>query len=179
MDLTAGTRATTTGAVAAGVVGLAVTLHGAIRNQPANSLSGICITMVALTGLILIALRKWTTDTRDDRRILAAGQREAQTRKDVYLAAQAALENEQSRLNRDMAAERAALAARLMAEREQLRAEFEEQRATLIAETMEVAFLMMRNGDLDPKASAQSNLIPFPHQQPQRERSREHGVVRP
>lgn len=181
MDLTAETRAAAIAAAVAGVVGLAVTLHGAIRNQPAHSVSGVCITMIALTGLILIALRKWTKDTSDDRRILAAAQREAQARRDVYFAAQAALENEQGRLNRDMAAERAGLNARLKAERDRLHEEFEEQRATLIAETMEATFLLMRDGKFDPEASPPGNLIQFPHQQPQpqRARSREHGVVGP
>lgn len=183
MDLTAETRAAAIGSAVAGVVGLAVTLHGAIRDQPAHSVSGVCITMIALTGLILIALRKWTTDTRTERTILAAAQREAQAERARYFAAQAALENEQGRLNRDMAAERAGLNARLRAERERLHEEFEEQRATLVSETMEATFLLMRDGKFDPEASPPGNLIQFPHQQPQqqpqRARSREHGVVGP
>jgi len=183
MDLTAETRATAATAAVAGVVGLAVTLHGAIRNQPAHSLSGICITMIALTGLILIAIRKWTTDTSAERAILAAAQREAQARRDTYFAAQAALENEQGRLNRDMAAERAGLTARLKTERDAMAAEFEERRASLIAETMEATVLMIRDGKLACEPSEPGNLIQFPAPQQERAaeraRAREHGVVGP
>lgn len=167
-----------------GAVGLAVTLYGAIRDQPAHSLSGVCITMIALTALILLAIqgnRRSIADTRDERRALAIAQGQAMAEQSRYLAAQAALEIEQGRLNRDMAAERAALAARLKAECDQLREEFEERRAALIAETMETTFLLMRGNKFDPTASAQGNLIPFPDRQPQpqRARSREHGVVGP
>lgn len=187
MDLAGRTRNTAATAALAGVVGFTVTLHGAYRNQPAHSLAGVCITMIALTALILIAIHKWTTDTSTERTILAATQREAQSRKDQYLAAQAALEIEQGRLARDMAAARRRTAADLIKEREALRAEFEEKRANLISETMEATVLMFRDGKFAPDTTtATGRLIRFPDQsqparatEPERARSQEHGVVGP
>lgn len=181
MDLTGGTRVTAGAAGAAMAAGLAVILYGTLRDDLARALGGTCLTLTALTVLALALIRRWVVDTRDERRILAAAQREAVAERSRYFAAQAALEIEQGRLNRDMAAERAGLAARLKAERDAIAADFEERRATLIAETMEATLLMVRNDKLAPQPSAK--LIRFPHQQaeqqPERERSREHGVVGP
>lgn len=185
MDHAGGTRATAAAAVMAGAVGLAVSILGAIRNQPAHSLTGICITMIALTALVLRAIlgnRLTIADTRDERRDLAIAQGQAIAERDKYFAAQAALEVEQGRLNRDMAAERAAQSARLKVERAAMAAEFEERRAALIAETMEATVLMIQDGKLTPVAPTKSKVIQLrEHQQrhPDRERSREHGVVGP
>jgi hypothetical protein len=182
MDLTAGTRATAaTGAVilAGGTLAL---LHGIIRHDLARTLGGTCAFLTALTLIALALIRKWTTDTGEERRVLAATQREAQARKDTYLAAQAALENEQGRLNRDMAAARASLAAQLQAEREAMEAAFEERRAQLISETTEAVVQMIRGGKLSPTPQAQPKVIQLrDHQQrrPERERTREHGGVAP
>lgn len=183
MELTSGTRTTAAAASVAGLVGLVVTFHGAVRDQLAHSLGGVCLTMIALTALILVAIRKWVTDTSLERTVLAATQREAQTERSRYVALQAALENEQGRLRQDMAAERAALTARLKSERAALAAEFDERRDSLIAETMEATVLLHINGKLAPGKPTAGTLIPFPNQQSQggleRARSREHGVVGP
>lgn len=183
MDLTGGARATAGAAGTATTGGLVVVLYGTLDDNLARTLAGTCLTLVALTVLALVLIRQWIVDTRDERRILAAAQRQAEGERTRYIASQAALENEQGRLNRDMAAERYALTARLNAEREKLAAEFEERRAALIAETMEVTVRMMRDGKLAPAPSTTGNLIPFPHQHPQpettRARSREHGVGAP
>lgn len=159
--------------------GLALVIHGTAHREPAHTLGGTCITLTAVAVFALTLIRRWIVDTRDERRILAAAQREAIAEQSRYIAGQAALENEQGRLEQDMAAERAALAARLKAEREALAAEFAERRDSLIAETMEATVLMMKEGKLAPGQQATANLIPFPKQEPQRARTREHGVVGP
>lgn len=181
MDLTSGTRATTAAGATVMLGGLTATLHGILRNNQAHSVGGGALAMFGLAAIALILIHQWVTNTTDERRILAAALREAQSRKDTYLAAKAGLENEQGRLNRDVAAERASLAARLKAERDTMTAEFEEQRATLIAETMEATVLMIHDGKFTPAQSTTGRLIPFPDQQPvhQRARSRERGVVGP
>lgn len=140
------------------------------------------MTALILTSLVLI--RRWIVDTSEERRTLAEAQREAQAEKSRYIAAQAALENEQGRLNRDMATEQQRIAGQLIAERKAMFAEFEERKAALIAETMEATFRMFHNGKFAPEeTSRQCNLIQFPGQQPEplpeRERSRGHGVVGP
>lgn len=181
MYLAGRTRNTAAAGAAVTLGGLTTVIHGIISNNPAHSAGGGFLALAGLTVIALTVIHQWITDTRDERRALAAAQREAQGRKDTYLAAKAALENEQGRLNRDMAAERASLAARMKTEREAMAADFEEQRAALIAETMETTLLMVHNGKLVPPPSA--TLIQFPRQQgepqPERGRSREHGVVGP
>ncbi|MGA6223531.1 hypothetical protein ACPESV_24740 [Streptomyces umbrinus] len=172
------------GTATAGLTGgLAVALYGTLANDLARTLGGTCLTLTALTAIALILIRRWIVDTKDERRILAAAQRQAEGERSRYVAARAALENEQGRLNRDMAAEKQGLAARLHHEREALRGEFEERRAGLIAETMEATVMMVRGGKFDVEKKPSGNLIPFPQQHQsaelQRERSREHGVVGP
>lgn len=185
MSITTGTRTT---AATAGVVligGLTVSLHSAIHRNVPGAIGGLGITLAALTAIVLILIHRWVTDTRDERRALAALQREAQSQKATCIAAKAALENERGRLAQDVAAERAALTARLKAERAAIEREFEEERATLVAETMEATFLMVRDGKFDPSTARDATLIEFPRQHPQQERhaegqrSRERGAVRP
>jgi hypothetical protein len=182
MNLTGGRQATGTAALAA-VGGLALTVHGLTGDRPLCSFSGVTLVMVALTAIILIVIRKWVTDTSDERRLLAASQREAQAERGRYLAAKAALVNEQARMSKDIAAERAALTARLKSEREAMQAEFDAALGEVSADAMNIAMSWVHGGKFAPPQPQQGNLIQFPHQQPQgqpqRERSREHGVVRP
>lgn len=163
--------------------GLVVVLHGTLRGNLAHTVGGTCLTLVALTAIALILIRRWIVDTSEERRILAASQREAQNQKSTYIAAQAAMEVEQGRLTRDRAMQLRADAARLDAEREAMAAEFEEKRATLSSEAMEATFRMILGRKLDGPASVESKVIQFPHQhpqhQPERARSREHGGVAP
>lgn len=192
MDLTAGTKATAVTAAVVMAVGLTIVLYGLIVDDFSRSLAGACLTITALVLGALVAIHSWIKDTSEERRNYAAATREKNAERSRYIAAQAALENEQQRLNRDMARERAALAAKLITEREALLREFEEQRATLICETMEATILMIKDGRLAPGQSPVGNLIPFPGGQTStaaparersrergRERSREHGIVGP
>lgn len=183
MDVTAGTKATATAAAAVMAGGIAVILYGVIRDDLSRSLGGACLTMTALTLIALIAIRKWTTDTGEERRILAAAQRETQSERTRYIAAQAALENELNRLIRDAAADRARGHVALNSEREAIHQQFEEKRAQLVCDTLAIAVGLVR-GTTDDHARAENNVvIQFPTQQPEqtgeRERSREHGVVGP
>ncbi|MGW3135964.1 hypothetical protein [Streptomyces sp. NPDC001139] len=164
------------------LAGLTAVTHGLLKSNAAHSIGGSCVAFLAFGVIFLINLRGWIVDTSDERRILGSATRAAQDERTRYIAAQAALENEQGRLNRDMATERRRIAAQLIAEREALRAEFEEKRATLITETMEATFRMISSGKLTaPEDTSHGRLIPFPqqHSEPARERSREHGVVSP
>lgn len=184
MGFKGSTRVTVGAATGAALAGLALVAWGILRNHLPAALGGTCVTLTAMTALALTLIRSWIVDTSEARRALAAAQREAQARKDTYLAAQAALENEQARLNRDMAAERRRIAATLITERTAMEAAFEERRATLIAETTEAAFLMFHNGKFAPDTDATSGrLIQFPRKDqeavPHAERSREHGNVGP
>ncbi|MGY6019524.1 hypothetical protein [Streptomyces spinosirectus] len=183
MDLTSSTRAIAFTAGAGMLGGLAMIVHGLIRNDVTRSVAGACLTIVSLTVIALALIRRWIVDTSEERRILAAAQRVASAERTRYIASQAALANEMGRRNQDLAAERASNAARLKAEREALRAEFEAKRGDLIAETMEATVLMMQHDKLTPGKTTTGTLIQFPHQMAQRQteqaRSREHGVLGP
>ncbi|MEV6119874.1 hypothetical protein AB0M23_05010 [Streptomyces sp. NPDC052077] len=158
---------------------MTVIIYGLVQHDLAWSLGGACLTMPVLTLIALVAVRRWIVDTRDERRVLAAAQRQAEVERTRYIAAQAALENEQGRVRRDVAAERSALAAQTSAERAAMEAEFEEKRAALICKTMEATVRMFHEGKFAPQPSATTNLIPFPDKPVTRERPRGHGVVGP
>jgi hypothetical protein len=183
MEWTSGTRATAGAGALAMAAGIALTSRGVLLSDLDNAVAGTCLTLVSLTAIALACLRRWIVDTREEQRVLAAAQREAERERSRYFAAQAALENEMGRLNRDMAAERQRIAAQLLQEREAMRIEFEEKRAEVITETVEATVLMFRNGKFAPETAATGQLIRFPRQEPtaapQRERSREHGIVGP
>lgn len=158
---------------------MAATLHAVARNNPAQALAGLCLAMIALTLIALLFIHRWFTNTSAERRTLADATRAADEERNRYVSLKAALENEHGRLSQAMAEERAGLDARLATEREALRSEFEERRASLISQTMEATVRMFRNGKFAPQSSAKGNLIPFPQQQPDRERARGHNVVGP
>lgn len=181
MDLTAGTKATAATAAVVITAGLSAILYGVIRSDLARALGGACLTTPALVLLALVAIRAWVMNTNEERRQLAASTREAQAERSRYFAAQAALENEQARLNRDMASDRARAAATLAAERKSMEAYFDEKRAKLVTDAFTTGVQMERAGTLKPKKPETGNLIQFPQQEraAERERSREHGVVGP
>jgi hypothetical protein len=159
--------------------GLATILHAIVHDDLPLSIGGLALTLIGLTALILIAV----TNTAEERRRLAAAQRAAQDEQARCLAARAANEVEYGRLRQDINAERYANAARLIAEREAMANEFAERRAADIAETMEATVRMFQGGKFAPAETKAGNLIEFPRQhperQPERARSREHGVVGP
>lgn len=183
MEMSGATRtASATGGVAlAG--GLAITVQGILRNNLAHVLGG---GFLAVTALIIIALAlgyHWIVDTRDERRALAAAQRQAVAERSTYIAAQAALENEEGRLKQAIAAERARDKEKLRVERASMAAEFEEKRGELMAETIESFAMMVAGKKFTPVP--QGKLLRFPDQQATqestttRERSREHGAIGP
>lgn len=184
MDFTGSSRSTNMAAAVAMLGGLPALLYGILHSDTARSIGGACLVMTALVLSALVAIRRWIVDTSEERRALADAQHQASEAQHRYIASQAALENEQARLNRDMAVERHRIAAQLIAEREAMRDEFEERKAALVAETMETTFLMIKGGKFAPEPPT-GNLIQFPEQlptqapTPSRERSRGHGVVGP
>lgn len=183
MDLTNSMRTT----AAAGAVlltgGLLISVRGVMRSDVPCSLGGTSLIVAALTLIALAVIRTWIGDARDERRELADARREAESEQRRYFALQAALNGEATRLNRDMAMERARVAATLIAEREAMSREFEERRLDEQKEAFRAGVEMERAGMLKPDAPAPANLIQFPRQEPasasERERSREHGVVGP
>lgn len=179
MGLTGKTRAAASAGVVTLLAGTAVTLHALARSDPAQALAGLSLTMVALTLIALLFIHRWFTNTSEERRVLADATRAADEERNRFVSLKAALENEHGRLSQAMAAERAGVAATLEAEKELLRSEFEERKNSLIAETMEVTIRMHRNGKFAPQLSTRGTLIPFPQQQPERERARGHNVVGP
>lgn len=176
MKFTSSTQATA-GTVLLG--GLALTLYGVIRDHYTGALGGTCLTFTALTAIALATIRRWITDTSAERATLAAAERRCHDEYASYIALKAALEVEQGRLRQDISAESAALTERLAVERRKAEADFEEQRAALVSETMEATVRMFHNGKFAPDTSTAGKLIPFPQQEPQRQRARGHEVVGP
>jgi hypothetical protein len=177
MDFTTSIRTTVTAAAVVLVTGIAAILYGLIRGDPTHSIAGVGLTTTALTVTALTAIRRWVTNTTAERRQLADATQAARDERDRYFAAKAVLENDQQRLMRAAAADRAHAAATLIVEREKMAAEFEEKRAALVCETLTAYADLMRSHKRKPPE--RSSVIPFPTQQPERERSRGHNVVGP
>jgi hypothetical protein len=181
MEFRASNKWATAGATVVLIVGFAVIAYSTRHGNVAGSIGGACLILCALTLIALVLIKRWVCNTSEERRIYGAATQAAQNAHTRYIACQAALENEQGRLNRDMAAERARIAAQLIAEREKMARDFKEERATLAAEAFRTGAEMERAGMLRPEAAQPANLIHFPRDLPQqqREHSREHGVVGP
>lgn len=186
MEFTASSKTATATAAGILITGFAVILRSVSGDDVAGSIGGACLVMVGLSLVILVFVKHWVVNTSAERRALAVTQQLAQDERTKYVAAQAILEGDQVRLYRDLAAEKASLAAAIVAERKKMRADFEEERATICAEAFQTGAEMERAGMLKPgKQPQRGNLIRFPKQEqqpvqaPQRERSREHGVVGP
>lgn len=187
MSFTASSKMATAEAIGVLIAGFTVIAYSAGFDHTAGTIAGACLVVCALTLWSLIRIKEWVTNTSHERRTLADATRAADEERNRYVAAKAALEIETSRRQRDMAAERASIEARLTTERAKMRREFEEERATLAADAFRTGVEMERAGMLKPDAPQLGNLIQFPrdlpHQQPhphaEQERSREHGVVGP
>lgn len=185
MSPTVGTRITTAAGIALLAAGLALCAHGAVTSHGTNALAGAAVTFTALILIALIKIKRWVTDTNAERRDLARAQCAAEEERRRHVAAQGAMEAEQTRLRRDLNAERAQVAATLTVERAAMEAKFEKERFQIQTDAFKSGVLFERAGMLEPEAPIVGNLIQFPKQAAeaaatqQRERSREHGVVGP
>jgi E3 ubiquitin-protein ligase DOA10 len=183
MSLTGSTRTTTTAGIALLAAGLALCTSGAIRDSLPHALGGTCLTTVALTLIALTLIRQWVSDTRHERKDLAAARHDAEAQQRKFFALQAANEGEMARFKRDMNMEKARIVETLRVEREAMRAQFEEERLQVSQNAFRMGVEMERSGALRAVKPVQlDNLIPFPEQASrasEHQRSREHGVVGP
>ncbi|MFD8866076.1 hypothetical protein ACFV1F_17155 [Streptomyces sp. NPDC059590] len=148
---------------------------GVIVKQPALAVGGTCLAMVSLTGIVLMSVRSWITDVSAERHQLQLAARDLDAERTKYIASQAALQEERSRMRTDLANEQARTRQQLEQEREAIRQEFDDQRGQLICETFEETVRLIRAGLLDPQEpGAIGTVVPFPgHGHPA-----EHGQVR-
>jgi hypothetical protein len=181
MRFTASSKTATAQATGVLIAGFAATAYSALHHQVAGSITGACLVISALTWVSLIRIKRWVTNTSNERRTLADATRAADQERNRYVAAQAAAEIEHSRRQQDLAAERASIEARLTAERAKMRKDFEDERAQIMRDAFRTGVEMERAGMLKPDAPQLGNLIQFPTDLPkqQREQAREHGVVQP
>ncbi|MEV6074979.1 hypothetical protein AB0L80_07710 [Streptomyces sp. NPDC052069] len=163
MNSKTGSRATAAGAALITSAGLSIVLYGIITENLERTVGGAIFTMTALTLIALVMIRRWITTTATERQRLGDAVREADAERMRYVAAQAALEVERSRLRRDAAAEREQVNARLATERDAMDAQFEERRAELVCTTMETTVRLYRAGHFDPSDPASfARVIGFP-----------------
>ncbi|WP_141724702.1 hypothetical protein [Streptomyces niveus] len=160
---------------------MGVVLYGVAVNDLSRALGGACLTMTTLTLIALVAIRRWTTNTDNERRRLADATREADNERMRYMAGLAALELERQRVQRDADADREHTAARLKVERAAMRDQFEADRAVLICESLDTAFHLVRSGAFEgPITTRRGTVIGFPAPITQRaqETSRDRGATR-
>ncbi|MEV7389558.1 hypothetical protein [Streptomyces sp. NPDC091215] len=181
------TRATTAAATVLLAVGLALSTHGALNGSGAHAMAGAAVTFTAITAIALCMIRRWVTNTSAERARLARAEERAEEKQLKFVALQGALQGENARIKRDLEAERAQGLAALEVRRAALEAQFEKDRFQIETKAFQTGVLFERAGMLEPDAPIPGNLIQFPKQHPepdpegapQRERSREHGVVGP
>lgn len=163
-------------------LGMGVVLYGVAVNDLSRSLGGACLTMTALTLIALISIRRWITNTADERRRLADATREADAERMRCTAVRAALELERQRVERDAEAAAEHMAARLAAERAAMWDQFEADRAALICESLDTAMRLVLSGKLDGSAgtTGRGTVIGFPMPVHQRasDSSRDRGATR-
>ncbi|MFI6251446.1 hypothetical protein [Streptomyces sp. NPDC051016] len=166
---------------------MGLSTHGAINESGAHAMLGAAVTFTAITAIALSLIKRWVTDTREERSRLSDEQKQAEEKKLRYVALQGALEAENTRIKQDLAAERAQGLAALEVKKAAMEAQFEKDRFQIQTSAFRSGVLFERAGMLEPDAPIPGNLIQFPKQHPdpersetpQRERSREHGVVGP
>lgn len=158
--------------------GLGIVLIGIVRNDPARAAGGSCLTITALTLIALVVIRRWITDTSAERTRHLDAARAAHDERIRYIAAQAALSSERTRMRRDSAAETARLKTQLAAEREALQDQFDAERGRLICESFKAGVLMQESGVLDAPSANETGVIQFPRSAhvgvPAQARTREH-----
>lgn len=165
--------------------GMAVVIHGIITDNAARSAAGASLSITSLTFFALCQVKKWITCTEHERDRQLDAARASNDERTKYIAAQAAMQIERQRMQRDAAAERRQLAARLATEQAAMRARFQEERDTLVCETVEATLRMVREeGLLDNQApEAHAKVIGlFPEPCPARQRepapTRDRGATR-
>ncbi|MBW5420246.1 hypothetical protein GKQ77_01505 [Streptomyces sp. BG9H] len=145
-----------------------------MQSDVAHTLGGVCFTMIALTLIILLAIRQWITDTHAERARLAEATRSATDEHARYITAQAVVEMERQRLTRDAAADRAQTLTMLAAERAAMQDAFEEQRAQLVSDALEMGAKMFRDHAAnDATQHGHARVFEFPKQETERARSRD------
>lgn len=159
---TRGAAATAAVGVAAGIV---VAIWGVAGEQPVRSVSGGCLAIISLTICIANCVRIWVSNTTAERILLGQATRDADAERARYIAAQAALELERKRVQRDGERTSARLAAQLAAEREALHRDIEEQRAKIICETLVTTVGLMHDGMMEDSPSEHGKIIGFPTQE--------------
>ncbi|MFJ4681985.1 hypothetical protein [Streptomyces sp. NPDC088789] len=182
MSLSKGERTTMAGGIALLATGTGIGARGAVTSDVPQSLAGTCLVITALTTIVLTLAHHWVTDTRAERQELARSIGEAEAERRRFVALRGALEAESARSVSDLNEQRTKLAAQLFTERETMRKEFEDRRLQVAGDAFRIGAQMERAGMLKSDDPVPSNLIRlFPEQapQPERERSRGHGVVGP
>lgn len=155
-------RGIAAGAAVILTAGLGTVAVGILRSDPAKAAGGACLTVTAITLVALCIIRRWLTDTADERGRLADATAAANEERTRYVACLAAVEAERARVRRDAGIEATRQRAQLDAERDSMRDEFEAQRHELVIDTFQTAVLMERAGLLiEPPTASVTHL--FPH----------------
>lgn len=155
--------------------GMAVVIHGIITDNAARSAAGASLSITSLTFFALCQVKRWITSTERERDRHLDAARASDDERTKYIAAQAAMQIERQRMQRDATAERKQLAVRLATEQTAMRARFQEERDTLVCETVVATLQMVReDGLLDNQApEAHAKIIGlFPEQQQVLQRDR-------
>ncbi|MFB7285498.1 hypothetical protein [Actinacidiphila glaucinigra] len=177
--LLSGNRAISTATVVAFAAGLAVVLWSIWESRAAHAAGGAVIAMTAALVHALNLIKRWVTDTTAERNAALSTIRAAEDERTRQVALQAATTVERDRLRRETTACLQRAATQVEAERRKLQAKFDADHDRMLAESLETAFLMIKNGIL-AEPDRRRTVVPFPTQHPvDSDRARGRDVSRP
>ncbi|MER5559638.1 hypothetical protein ABT071_13635 [Streptomyces sp. NPDC002506] len=169
MHHTVSVRSASITAVASLVTGLGIAVYGTLNDDLPRTLAGSCLLMIALLLSALLSIRKWIIEAQSERDALARARRDADDERLRYLAAQAAVEMERQRIERDAAMEREQGIVHIKAVKAAMEEQFEEQKAQLICQSLETAYDLyvrgLANSHQEPAGHAKVIAMPAPTRQ--------------
>lgn len=127
-----------------------VLLIGAIPHSAPLAATGACLILLSLTALILLYVRVWISDTNDERRRFDDASVALEAERCRYVACQAGVQAERTRVRAELAAGNAALEEKLRIQGEAMWQQYEDERAKLITDAFEMGARMAQDGHLEP-----------------------------
>ncbi|MBX7464873.1 hypothetical protein [Streptomyces sp. NPDC057910] len=140
MHHTISVRSANITAAASLTAGLTIAVYGTLNDDLPRTVAGTCLLTIALLFSALLAIRRWIIDAQSERDALARAARDHNDEKLRYLAAQATIEMERQRIERDAAMERERGIVHIKAVKAAMEEQFEEQKAQLICQSLETAY---------------------------------------
>jgi hypothetical protein len=153
------------------LAGIALVVVGAAARHIPATAGGGGIVLATTVAASMLVIHRWLTDVTAERARLAQATRDADTERTRYIAANAALQQEQQRVRTDLQDHYRRTQLELARHRAALDDEFETRRAELAAKAFELGATMALTGKLTADPGTSADVVHLPTRQPQRQRA--------